>query len=1079
LAGLVDPQGNPVGGTSPNVRVIRPGYTSSQTTQRIQQQQQQQQPQASSPGRQNLDAGLTDLSKVSSDLDNVNKKLDAVLQHMTTELKDSNKEITKMMRGLRDVISDSTDIESNFKEMIRLQKDLAKSGIFDDRSRSAVMGDVEKMKRKWGDLAKASTDTKFQQVHTKALDDIDKLLAQIEKSKKEAFDPTEIEELTKGLKKATDQLDSMLNVVVNIKTASQQLSGTFKTLGGTFLGKNKFVSAINQHYDRQEEAQQGIEKFKKLGKERKEANEAYIASKGGPEGALRGYSSDRGGMRGMLDNRLAAIGAKNPTGFIGRTALTGNGSFIGGIGSKLAGGIEGGASSLLQFGSRMSGPLMAAQALAAIYDANIEKNKKVNELAGGGIYGGDQDIDKVMMGLRTSLSSSSIMEQGLMGQSMDKNIDIMKSLISGGRSVQDVDGQDFSTGGTGFYGSVMKNAVYGGSPIGLSQDESVKLQLKALDEYQATLDQVDEFFVSIGKSTKAAGLSTGKYLEIVEAVSNNFDNMNKSLNTTVNLLNALSRSGRLTGDRMKEVLTTLTGNQIKSPEMRMFGLSQMGAEGRNNLINNLNRETDTAHSALRDTLTKNGIDVSGMKNIGEYEDALRKKYDSGQLDQKTYQTLVGNIKNYRDKVSNNSIAADAIRRGDYATAAGVGEVQGTGSVMNMANLFGTMSGFASATGTNIGSLLSSDVKTRAGASKSYLAYSLANGISGTDAQNTLDAARSYASIGANTTLSMGAKGGLSKDYMGKMMTDLSSRGYVDLPKGASADELQEMFIDLMNGKTKLKGDKILSDALTELPSVLNAMSDGTMDMVELDKKKAQKERDDKTKAIAVNTKTTADLFAQSFEYLFAKVINAVGEMISLLKVLTLSIGGTSEEDAKRYKKNAVDAWQNLGSADPSAWGDKQDVARFKELQVKAQSGSLTDEEYKEMYELAKKNKVSGDGMVGAAKYIDALADNTPDDDKKGNLETALEFLKEKGVVDTKLFSLSGDPAAVAEYTAAMQQVVKDGTYSVTPVTGANGAQGVVYQVINNSVPILGNNGAIPNSAKGDGSYDAKPTVSGD
>lgn len=968
-SGLTNEFGQPVSsGRQPGAQ-IRPGTTSSQTTQNI---QQYGTPARHTQTSQELNTSVNELSKMSSEISKLNNNLEKVLENLSSGMKDSNKEVSKFVRSLKDVVSDSTEIEESFKSMIKIQKDVVRSGFFDGKKRDDILKSLSAMKKKWEEIVDKSTDDRFHSVYKKGLDSVIKQLKEVEKANENAFDPKFIEDLEDKIDDTTASMVRLKKAIESVQSNSQHLADTFRSIqqSGTWLGNSKMISNITKYYDKKAQAEKSYASIKSQRDTRLAANEEYIQSMGGGEATLKGYRGR--GLSSIIDNKIASIAARNPEGALGKIALSGGGSFMKGLGSKLVGGAELGGMGITGMAGKLAAPIAVAQALASVYDVNIERNKKVNELAGGGIYGGaGTDVGKTMMDLRKTMASSTAFEQMMMGQTTDKNIDVMKALIEGGRGISDVAGKnlgDITARGQGFYGSIMKNAVYGASPLGLSQDQAVKLQLKAVDEYQATLSQVNEFFVDVSKNTKAAGISTSKYLDILDSVNGNFDNMNKSLATSVNLINTLGRSGRLTGERMKEILTTLTGNQVQRPEMRMFAMTQMSEADKRGLTAGLTRETEGMKSRLEESMLKEtGLNVKGMK-IGDIEDALRGQYQSGKLDQKTYQTLTGNIADYRNKVRANETYTKALMSGDYATAAGVAEMQGTGSLMNMGHLFGSMRGMAKGAGTDLGTLLSSDVATNAKASKSYLAYTMAQGITGAEAQKNINAARQYVREGAEQTMT---RTDLTQDYMANVVRDLASRGYIKLGKDERKDnaKLQERFLALRGGKESLLGGKNLTDALTELPSVLDAMQSGVLDMTDVNKRASELERDKKAEEIAKNTKTTGDIMAQSFEYLFAKVVNVLGDILSVLKN---PFGGPSDTDLQKWSNNAGSAASAFGSVDTTSW-NRGDANRFMDLQSKAKAGRLTDEEYREMIDLAKKNKVDEKSVASAVGYFNQAA----------------------------------------------------------------------------------------------------------
>jgi hypothetical protein len=1031
-----------------------------------------------SPGR-HLDSSIKDLSKAGSEVDKLGKDLDKALSNTTEHLKDSNKEVAKLVRGLNDLVTDSTDFESSMKAIIKTQRELVKTGMFDDRSRGKILKDLKLMRDSYEKASEGMYDERKVAAYRKAIDGINKQIETIGKTSEgtaanmeEMLDPAMAAAMTKGLSDTNDELVAMIKHVEHLKGLSKDLAVAFKQVqtNGGWLSNTKMVQGINSFYEKKGANLEAARKMKgsredRLGAERDAYKKVDQAN----------FKSERTGFSGMLDNRLAKMAADKPDGMMGKLAAKGGGSVISGIGSKLVGGVELGSIGISNMMGKMAGPIAVAQSLAKVYDMNIEQNKKVNELAAGGLYGEDEGVAKSLSNMRNTLASSSLFEQTVMGQGTEKNLNVFKNLIEGGRNISDAAGKnlgDITQSGSGFYGSVMKNAVYNSSPIGLSQDQGINLQLKAIDEYQATLSQINGFFVDINKSTKAAGISTGKYLEIIDSVNGNFDNMNKSLTTSVNLLNTLGRTGRLTGDRMKEVLTTLTSNNIGSPELRIAAMSKMSKEDIDSVTQGLQRETDSMKKNLQESMLKDaGIDISNMGSIGEYEDALKKKKDSGSIDSNTYQTLVGNISDYRNKVRNNEGYSKAINNGDFATAAGIHAVQGTGAIGNMNYNLSMMGLLASGSGTSLSKLLSSDVKTNAGEDQKALAFALGNKqFMGVDVAKMLNASREAMRSGATDTIDMSAKGQLSGEYLSNIVKELGSKGLIDIGGKTSKEDLVDIFTKLRNGETTLKDGKNFTDALTELDTVRQGFLSGALGTSNTDGKKEIDQAKKKAEDIAINTRTTADLYAQSFEYLFTKVINVLQKILS---VVSLGLSDPSQDQVK----NAANATELSRSVNVSKLSPEASK-RFMELKGK---DSLTDEEYKEFYNLSRpgmreEDQKKATAIMNQQRGVNELTSGEELDKNKSGF---LSWMKTMGGIDVQgqggVFSLDNTANGVDKYKYVIQDAIDKGFLKAEDMGNGKDTKYTYISTTYNSVDVAG---TTPNKTPNDSGQTATNPTTG-
>jgi hypothetical protein len=278
-----------------------------------------------------------------------------------------------------------------------------------------------------------------------------------------------------------------------------------------------------------------------------------------------------------------------------------------------------------------------------------------------------------------------------------------------------------------------------------------------------------------------------------------------------------------------------------------------------------------------------------------------------------------------------------------------------------------------------------------------------------------------------------------------------------------------MLTKISKGEVSLKDNKNILVALTELPSTLEAMLDQNSELMKNSENISKALVKQQAEQQATNTKTTADLFAHSFEYLFNKVTLVIGELVNMFKLSWIYGGGEiSEDDKLKYANNASSAKQNLSGFDSTKLKDMRDQDRYDELMNKAKAGSLTTEEYREMYGLAKKGGFTGDGMEAARKFVkeQVVADAgppmpglespqtqdlmTPAEDKKELEKQMALFLGNRRVAWSPSgdFNLDKSNPDYAYYTSSLDAAQKAGLLSST--------DGVTYHITNvNSTDFLG------------------------
>jgi hypothetical protein len=98
---------------------------------------------------------------------------------------------------------------------------------------------------------------------------------------------------------------------------------------------------------------------------------------------------------------------------------------------------------------------------------------------------------------------------------------------------------------------------------GLSGEEGTANLIKLLQEYRETVASSEDFMGQLNKDTQAAGISTTKYLKIIDEVSSHFDRMSKSLEEVTGVMRELSRYGEVSSESLRDMMESFATAQDK------------------------------------------------------------------------------------------------------------------------------------------------------------------------------------------------------------------------------------------------------------------------------------------------------------------------------------------------------------------------------------------------------------------------------------------------------------------------------------------------------------------------------------
>lgn len=255
-------------------------------------------------------------------------------------------------------------------------------------------------------------------------------------------------------------------------------------------------------------------------------------------------------------------------------------------GGGMGGALSGIATTMENVGMAMNGAMMALgpeiEILGAIMEALVDaldkvakQNQAIEQAGGkGGIFNTGAGAG-AFGAARAALNPHTLGSLGFsqLGLSFERNVAIAGAMAQGGLNLNELtqggpQTANMAPGGGGAGGQFMsgpigevQRVVMGvGRLAGLTDVEGVERVLKNLAQYGQTIQATEKFFVQLNKDTQAAGISTTKYLAIIDEVSDHFDRFNKSLNETMGILRNLGRTGAIGGESLKDLADFLAGS---------------------------------------------------------------------------------------------------------------------------------------------------------------------------------------------------------------------------------------------------------------------------------------------------------------------------------------------------------------------------------------------------------------------------------------------------------------------------------------------------------------------------------------
>lgn len=633
------------------------------------------------PANRNLQSGVNGFQ-------DVGKESAANMDALTAKLEKAQKlsdamakSFVKQAEGLRHMLDTTDDLTTALKTWQQYTDKLGRTpGIFQNKTRVEMMAFLEdfmaQSKRLWNQRHFLHPQ-QLGQVE-QALKKTDGMMSKLAKTTDSAFDSKAVEDFGREFAQI-QQSAAKLNQTLQrlpVGKLTQGFRDIAKTVQGTHLEKfgmvSKFLDKIHNIRELRANLADLGKKRNTMGKnefaQKKQSLRSQMARQGilvgedGQIGAPKGVRfpkravtsgaymdiantlSESGGRSNALDKRLSAwtlkkvtqSGMEGGSGVVGavpsfllKMMEKGGGSVMGGMSSGLLGGVEG-------LASKAAWPLAIAQMVQSVYDKNALENRKVmTGVGGGGILAGAGvgEAPGRMANFRSAMNTQPF---NALGMNYEKNLKMMQDIVSSGMNVSSVATGKTNpfekTTGAGpandFYSSVTRGMYIGGATLGMDPTAAVQTTIKLLQTYRQTFQQSEGFFMRLEKETKAAGLSTMKYIDIVDGITGQFDRFNRGLEDVVGTMAVLGRTGTATAEDLKEGAAALT-NTKREASTRAFLSQQMTPQELNQNIASLGDKISSAQDDMVATLKDqpdlqdiNKLYLSNPNNAADFQRRL-------------------------------------------------------------------------------------------------------------------------------------------------------------------------------------------------------------------------------------------------------------------------------------------------------------------------------------------------------------------------------------------------------------------------------------------------------------------------
>lgn len=483
-------------------------------------------------------------------------------------MEDSYKKMVDYQRKIR---VDTANIKS-FKELSDIFKGLDKSmtsmfntGIFSKEQTSVVQSNLDIIKKTIKQLGEEAESSFNDNKLKKYVDTIKRLEVNLATSGRASKGGK-----IYGIKKDFMGLDKALSRVFKtpeVFAKHNELKSHAKTIKENL--KNRVDKKTSLHEHRKNELLNDLV-MGYTGPDNSDSKKAYIYAKAREKGHSHRYAKSLGynianSGKENVANRMALHILARGEGSMGRGIMS--------IGSNL---LEGGVGALAEAGATAS--LIAAPFM--ILDGLIAENNKRNSevataLGNSGLFSSFNNQVSAYQNLQNMRNNLQGPFFSSLGIGYEKNLAIAKSLQEAGLSNANLANERIGIDEHGFlknsFGQMQQNVYAYGRLAGLDSSQTVAETIKLVTQYKESLASTHDFFIQISKAAATAGITTSKYIQVIDEVNSHYDRSNKLLESTVSIMRLLSVTGRHTAEDLTDAMSAITnGGNKRTIEQSAF-----------------------------------------------------------------------------------------------------------------------------------------------------------------------------------------------------------------------------------------------------------------------------------------------------------------------------------------------------------------------------------------------------------------------------------------------------------------------------------------------------------------------------
>jgi hypothetical protein len=604
-------------------------------------------------------SNVQELVKLLNQLKEPSEKQDAAFKKWSTNLKFA--------------VAAVEDVADKTKEVLEISKKFSREGIagLNKKSYTEVKKYLVELKKSQEDLRDSLKDTtkdggveykklkKVIEATTEAVDELEKSTDAV-KGSMDDLDPAVLGKIARAGRQAHDEIERLGTSLGRRGQVSRGIQDLSKIMGSGMFEKFSRAGGIATELGKwkvkaQKEGKAGFAQlqtdFAKRYKIRKEGGApedrlselvAYRRTQAGREAGAGGISG-RGGLGGIFD-RMAERAAGGE-GLLARQATAtlqaGGGRFGAGLGMRALSGVAGGGVGAMELAGRAAVPLAILDAMRKLVDSVGEDNRELmRELGTGGLFTGAMAGQTAQDRLQAARANLQPVAFSSLAVRREDNLKIIKAIEDLGVALpelgvkQEATGAGILQGGARGFGGVQELAYRQGRQLGMDTGETARENIKYLLQFHQGQAAVNKLFDQFLKDTRASGITTTKYLSIIDEINSQFDRMGKSLMTTTGLLSVLGSTGTATADDLKEALGVLVGGPAKSLEQTAYLYATMSQKDREQLAMGLRTGVGVQRGTALGALQEIKLDAGSLETIDDVRLAIQKLNADTRVDAK-------------------------------------------------------------------------------------------------------------------------------------------------------------------------------------------------------------------------------------------------------------------------------------------------------------------------------------------------------------------------------------------------------------------------------------------------------------